>query len=211
MDQYKPRGRKHMIELGSGGVVIHDQALPSTKREIEYVVAKGWASAVQSKDPDVFDVTTLEKLPENSHDFTIRTRTGELKYLQLTEFIGEANFCGDYEAATKQHSVGERYQQVLKLINGKAKRYGDTDNVVLLIYITDFRFNFMPIVSVLGTRFNSDTPPFERIYAVSVKPGGAAAVAVIHPFRGTRLSDAQIRMRLTGKAFTPGPEDMIYK
>ena len=69
----------------------------------------------------------------------------------------------------------------------------------------------MPIVSVLGTLFNSAPPPFERIYQVSVKLGGSALVSVIHPFLGTLLSEAQIQVRLRGTAYTPGPEDMIYK
>ncbi len=211
MGQRKPRGRNHMYQLGPKGVVTHDQDLPETKTEIEWDVAKGWADTVESKDPGVFDVATLEKLPEDNHDFAIRTREGKLKYLQLAEFIGEANFHGDYEGTAKQHSVGERLNQVRALIDRKATRYGDTKDVVLLIYTTDFRFNLAPIVSILGTLFNSDSPPFARIYHVLPMPDGSAAVDVIHPFRGTPLSDAEIRSRLGATARTYGPEDMIYK
>ena len=212
MGQKKPRGRKHMIEIGSNRKVIHDQALPETKPDIEWIVAKGWATAVESKDPGVFDVASLEKLRENDHDSTVRTCEGKIKYLQVTEFIGDPNFHGDYEAAKKQHSAGERFNKVLAQIDNKARRYGgDTKNVVLLIYVTDFRYNIMPIISVLGTLFDSVPPAFERIYHVSVKPDGSAAVAVIHPFRGTLLSEDQIRFRLGGTVYTPGPEDMIDK
>ena len=211
MGHRKPRGRKHMFKIGSKGVAIHDLALPDTQSEIEWFVAKGWAGAVESKDPGIFDVASLEQLPQANHDFTIRTRTGKLKYLQLTEFIGDPKFHGDYESAAKQHSAGERLGQILALIEKKAKRYGDTEDVVLLIYITDFRFNLMPVAAVLGTRFNSVPSPFERIYYVSVKPDGSAAVVVIHPFRGTLLNADQIRIRLEGNVPTPGPEDMIYK
>ncbi len=211
MGQRKPRGRKHTIEIGSKGVAIHDLTLPDAKPEIEWVVAKGWAGAVESKDPSVFDVSTLKKLPEANHDCSIQTRTGNLKYLQLVEFTGDTNFHGDYESVEKHHNGGERLSQILSLINKKAKRYGDTKDVVLLIYITDFRFNFMPIVSVLGTLFKSKPPPFERIYQVSVTPDGSAGISVIHPFHGTPLSESQIRLRLGGKVYTPGPEDRINK
>jgi hypothetical protein len=213
MGQQKPRGRNHVYQLGSERVVIHDQNLPETKTEIEWAVAKGWAGAVENKDPGVFDVGTLEKLPEDNHDFSIRTREGNLKYLQLAEFIGEANFHGDYEAAAKQHSVGERFNQVQALIKKKAALYGDVKDVVLLIYTTDFRFNFPIIISVLGTLYYSCPPPFERIYYVlpMQAPKGSAAVSVIHPFRGTLLSEAEIRSRLGGTGRTHGPEDMIYR
>lgn len=211
MGHRKPRGRKQMFKIGPKGVAIHDLALPDTQPEIEWFVAKGWAGVVESKDPGVFNVTSLEKLPESNHDFTIRTRTGDLKYLQLTEFIGDPKFYGDYESAAKEHNVGERFEQVMALINKKAMRYGDTKDVVLLIYITESRFNFAPIIPILGTRFNSDPPPFERLYEVSMMRDGSAAVGVIHPFRGTLLSEPEIQGYLGMTAQTLGPEDMIYK
>jgi len=209
MGQRKPRGRKHMFELGPNGSAVHNLVLPETKPAIEWVVAKGWVDAVESKDPGIFDVTTLEPLPEQNHDFTIRTSEGKKKYLQLVEFIGDPNFRGDYESALKQHSSSELLSLVLSLIEKKAKHYGDTKDVVLLIYTTDFRFNLMPIFSVLGTRFSKDPPPFERIHYASVKPDGSALVAVIHPFLGTLLNDTQMQIRLQGKVWTPGPEDVL--
>jgi len=131
--------------------------------------------------------------------------------LQLAEFIGDPNFHGDYESASKQHSASELLSQVLLLIEKKAKHYGDTKNVVLLIYTTDFRFNLMPVFSVLDTRFSKNSPPFEKIHYASVKPDGSALVAVIHPFRGTLLNETQIQFRLQGKVWTPGPEDALDK
>ena len=82
---------------------------------------------------------------------------------------------------------------------------------MLLIYPTDFRFNLGPIVSILGTRFISDPPPFERIYHVSPVPVGSAPVDVIHPFRGTPLSEDEIRWRLEEEVWTLGPEDLTYR
>lgn len=210
MAQHKPRGRKHTFQLGPKGVAVHDLELPDTKPDIEGVVAKGWADDVEDKDPGIFDTATLKKLPEDNHDFSIRTSAGKLKYLQLAEFTGDTKFQGNYEATPKQHSASERFDQVVELINKKAEHYGDTKDVVLLIYITDFRFNFLPIVGVLGTRFRSNPPPFKRIYYVSVTADGSALVVVIHPFHGTALSEAEIRSRLGAKPQTPGPEDMTY-
>ena len=145
---YKPKGKIGPIRATAGATPkfcpVH---FPSTKADTEKMVIQSFLPAARHHYLLGFEVLgEPSQNPEDDLDFTLATNAGK-KYLELQE-ITHIPPSGGYAAAPAHYDECDFGQAICELILCKSQKYRQCtpQGIVLLTYITDWRFSLSDFV-----------------------------------------------------------------
>lgn len=155
---------------------------PKTKREIERLVIGVFCEANLEGDLNYLG-TIHDQLPENDIDFHVDTPDGRIGF----ELVEDAPLNkGGYDGLKSEFSCGERFDHIVKLIEGKNQKYqnyNSTPRKGLLIYRTDDRLVLLPATHVLLLRYCHSSPMvFDFIYYMELRADSTPHLFSLFPW-----------------------------
>ena len=183
--QRKPTGKLGPVKVtvGPGGSAEFEPiAFPVEKEEIESLIVRGFLGAVQNEPLADAWWGEVRQNPLDDFDFTVVSPSGT-RGLELLEAV-RMESRGGYESVPSSLRPYEFAEHVLSDIFRKARRYASSvgDGIVLLIYVTDWRFTpSNTFVALLQYWLSSQPHCFMRIYLYTPATAEEGALFTLFP------------------------------
>ena len=125
---------------------------PAAKNEQEKLIVAGFLKSPPNSEYRflAFEGIVGEQNPENHFDFTLKSRNGNISYLELTECAPFAKGAEGYGSAPSVHNSYDFASGLISQIITKSTKYGSAPKggLSLLLYETDWKF--MPSQTALA-------------------------------------------------------------
>jgi len=156
---------------------------PTAKEEVESYVARPFVQA--ASDDGLFPFDVLEpphQNPTDDFDFTLRTSSGD-RYLELLEVHLRNIVESKGQSGQASYDVHAVARYVLGQILEKSRRYGSTQGIVLLTYVTHWQFALHDSVLHLLAYWLLLRPPpvFQQVFYMSFLDAGSVEETLLYP------------------------------
>jgi hypothetical protein len=194
--RHKPTGSVGPVRVKPGKYSTKVDFLPiqfpHSKAEIEKFIVKSFLSTVP---PELLLAPFVDIIPNPENDFDFIDRgVRKPSYIELMEIAPLENIHSSYDKAPSSYNVYDFAENLLAKILAKSARYQvsrDT-RLVLLTYITDWRFNLSEkVIYLLSYWTLTNQHAFTEIY--NYKPRSASDGS------GTRIFPTKIEMWINFK------------
>ncbi len=184
---HKPTGTRGQtkITIGSDGVRVEFQPIPfpRTQKEIEAFIVDGFLRVARQQG--ILQTSSLHARQNelDDFDFSLTTPSGN-KYLELMEIAPLEHLGGSHAKAPNSYKSYDFAQNALNKIKAKSDRYATStgQGLLLLIYVTDWRFNVSdPVVALLQYWTLQQKHNFEGIFFYSPTTSQEGLARLIYP------------------------------
>lgn len=183
----KPTGVNGPIEIAIGAernqVEFLPIKFPSTKGEIEEFIVAGFLKEAKQKKILDSSILGVQQNKLDDFDFSLNTSSGK-KALELMEIAPLENLRGSYEKAPSSYKPYEFAEHILNKLMSKSSRYASSkgSGIVLLTYITDWRFDLSnTVITLLQYWCVSTQHSFEQIYCYTPTTKEEGVATLIYP------------------------------
>ena len=139
---------------------------PTSKDEVESVVAQGFLTVAVRQSLLSFAVNRLAKNPTDDYDFTLHTSAG-LRYLELLEVAPQPHMSAGYQNAPSSYRPYEFAQTILESIMAKSCRYDPATASLTTVLLYETHWPFAPSAETLALLqyfVFQRSPRFHEIY-----------------------------------------------
>lgn len=214
----KPTGTTGPFTLSAAGIDHHQIKFPTSKVEIEKMIAKQFVADAGKMPVALAPFSNLKPNAERDLDFTVTCGDGRDRLLELAEFAPLQSLGVSYENAPRQLSIQDTAELALQLVYRKSRRQGGPERLLLLYKTSDFFFIAPPVQELMRRRLNAKKPNFDAVYFLSphdLEQGSAFEVwpgkehsmfrsfsdSGLSNLRMTRVYPDQLEKRKTGNGF----------
>lgn len=209
----KPTGTRGPIHvhgsLKDGVTVEHERIVfPDSKTEVEQFIVTAFVSAAvrAGKLPTPF--VDIRPRPENDFDF-VDVGAVRPTYLELMEIAPLEKVNGSYDGAPSSYRSYDFAEVMLGKVLGKSERYspGKDTRLVLLLYVTDWRFNPSGTVIALLQYWMLTKPHvFSEVYAFCPSSSDDGIVYLIYPTPAAFWRDFDPEAHRSNETFNVDPQ-----
>lgn len=173
----KPTGVIGYTILSESGADFQQIDFPKTKEEIEKFIAESFVRDNNALPLQTLQITECTQNPQNDFDFMIETSEGQ-KFLELMEIAPLKK--KSYDKAPSDYNPYDFANDIWEKI--KDKRYGDSSDICLLLYITNWTFKPDTIVIELLKYFSMHkSHSFQYIFYYALWEATLGTPYLIHP------------------------------